>query len=393
MPKIIVHIDLNSFFATVEEIMDPTCAGKPLAVGGNSRRGIISTANYEARKYGVHSAMPTYMAKRLCPGLIIKEGQYELYETMSREFFQFVRSYTKIIEVASIDECYCDFTETLKGVKDVPQYFKNMQYDLYKKTKLKCSIGISTNKFLAKMASDYKKPMGITIIRKRDIKDILYPIKIEDMYGIGKATAPRLKKLNINTIGDLAVSDDPDVKKVLGSFYNTAIGWCHGEGDDNIIMEPPERKSLGHARTLDEDINDYEELKQYLSKLTKQVTNECQEARKKGNTVQLQLKDSNFKVISRSLALGGYYNDYKTIYAAALRLFDKNFDGSFIRLIGVTLQNLEDEREINVQMTFFNYGQYEDENRTKLLINEFNRTIKGNVFMRASDVKKDKKDD
>ena len=118
MAKVIVHIDLNCFFATCEEIIDPTCIGKPMAVAGNSKRGIVSTANYEARKYGVHSAMPTYMAKRMCPNLIIKDHHFDLYVAKSKEFFSFVKKYTPIIEIASIDECFADFTEVIKDVKD-----------------------------------------------------------------------------------------------------------------------------------------------------------------------------------------------------------------------------------------------------------------------------------
>ena len=203
MSKIIMHIDLNAFFATAEVIKDPSLEGKPLIVAGSSRRGIVSTASYEARKYGIHSAMPTYQAQRLCPGVIIRGGDFELYHRLSNKFFNYVRNYTNIIEIASIDECYADMSECMKDVKDPVEYLKNLQNDLYEKTKLKCSIGLAPNKFLAKMASDMKKPMGITIIRKKDVKKILWPIKIKDMYGVGKKTFPRLERLGIKTIGDL----------------------------------------------------------------------------------------------------------------------------------------------------------------------------------------------
>lgn len=388
MARVIVHIDLNCFFATCEEIIDPTCKGKPMAVAGNSKRGIVSTANYEARKFGVHSAMPTYMAKRMCPQLIIKDHHFDLYTSKSREFFSFVKKYTPIIEIASIDECFADFTDVIKDVKNPLKFFKDMQQDLYNKTQLKCSIGISINKFLAKMASDIKKPMGITIIRKKDIEEILYPLPIEDMFGIGKKTAPRLRQLGIETIGDLANNTDEDVKKTLGKFYNVLQDWTHGLGDDVVVVEPPEPKSLGHSQTLYEDTNDFDELKALLSNLSKEVSKEAIRKRKKGTTVQIVIKDYEFKTINRSITLGTYFNDYETIFNNALKLLDKNFNGTLIRLLGVTLQNLVDEKDIVVQMTFFDYGKYEEENRTKLLINEFNRKIKSDVFMRASEAKK-----
>ena len=169
MAKIIMHIDLNAFFATAETIKDPSLEGKPLIIAGSSRRGIVSTASYEARKFGIHSAMPTYMAQRLCPSVIIRNVDFELYHRLSQEFFAFVREYTNIIEIASVDECYADMSECMKDCKDPQKFLEDLRDNLYKKTKLKCSIGLAPNKFLAKMASDFKKPLGVTIIRKKDI--------------------------------------------------------------------------------------------------------------------------------------------------------------------------------------------------------------------------------
>ena len=192
MAKIIMHIDLNAFYATAETIKDPSLEGKPLIIAGSSRRGIVSTASYEARKYGIRSAMPTYMARKLCPEVEIRGVDFELYQKLSSEFFGYIRRYTDIIEIASIDECYADMTECMKDIEDPCKFLKDLQDLLYKETKLKCSIGLAPTKFLAKMGSDYKKPMGITIIRRKDISKILWPLPIKDMYGIGKKTYPKL---------------------------------------------------------------------------------------------------------------------------------------------------------------------------------------------------------
>ncbi|NLB49235.1 MAG: DNA polymerase IV, partial [Erysipelotrichia bacterium] len=222
MSKIIVHIDLNAFFVRCEEIKDPTLEGKPVAVGRIGRSGIVSTCSYEARKFGVHSGMPMFKALALCKDLIVKQVDFNFYSVLSREFMMFVRTYTKKMEIASVDECYADFTEELKGVKDPIAYFRQFQKELYKKTKLYCSIGIAPTKFLAKMASDFKKPNGITILRKRDISKMLYDLPIEKMFGIGKKTSPRLKSVGVKTIGDLAKaidSNNEDVKAILGRFY------------------------------------------------------------------------------------------------------------------------------------------------------------------------------
>ena len=195
MVKVIVHIDLNAFFVRAEEIKNPDLEGKAVAIGHNGRAGIVSTCSYKAREFGVRSGMPMNQAVKLCPHLLIIPGDYRFYAALSYEFKSFVKQYTKIVEEASIDEVFADFTNVLKGVKDVEQFFKDFQKQLFEITGLKCSIGVAPTKFLAKMGSDYKKPMGITIIRRKDISKIIYPLDISDMFGVGKKTAPRLKSI------------------------------------------------------------------------------------------------------------------------------------------------------------------------------------------------------
>jgi DNA polymerase-4 len=392
MAKIIMHIDLNAFFATAEQIRDPSLEGKPLIVAGSSRRGIVSTASYEARKYGIHSAMPTYQALRLCPDVIIRGADFSWYQQLSREFFSFVKTYTDIIEIASIDECYADMTECMKDVKDPEAFLKDLQMKLYEKTKLKCSIGLAPTKFLAKMGSDYKKPMGITIIRRKDIKRILWPIKIQDMYGVGKKTYPRLIKLGINTIGDLVNNNNPETKKLLGKFYATLIEWAKGNGDDVVNTEPFDPKSVGRSETFLFDTNDYDEITDLLNKLCHEVSLDAQKEQKLGTTVSIVMKDSSFKTINRSKSFKEPSNSYKIIYNNAFDLFDKNFDGEPIRLIGVTLSNLIAKEDYYVQMSLFDLQRHQKESKTKILINELNNKMKKPLLLRASDLKKkDKK--
>ncbi|MCF0117644.1 MAG: DNA polymerase IV [Bacilli bacterium] len=390
MARIIMHIDLNAFFATCEEIEDPSCVGKPLAVAGTDKRGIVLTANYEARKYGVHSAMPTYLALKKCPQLIIKPGNFKLYSLMSNEFFSFVRKYTKIIEIASIDECYADLTDVLKNCNDVMKYLKNMQYELYRQTKLKCSIGIGPTKFMAKMASDMKKPMGITILRKKDIPTKLWPLPIEDMFGVGKKSAPRFRKLGINTIGDLVNKKSSEIDYEKDKMIKLLISWATGNGSDEVITEYGEQKSLGHAHTFMEDTNDYEQMSNLIKELSLSVSNEAKRKKLMGYGVQVTIRDNDFNTINRSKTFKNPFNDFETIYHTAMKILEANYHGELIRLLGVTLQNLVDEKELNIQMTFDNYYKYEEENLTKLLINELNRKMKSNIFTRASEVKKEK---
>lgn len=395
MTKVIVHIDLNAFFATAEEIRRPELRNKPLVVGGSGRKGIVSTASYAARKYGIHSAMPIFKARKLCPNLITLPVDFQYYRALSHTFFNFVKQYSDIVEVASVDECFVDMTEVLKNESDQIGFLEKMQLDLLEKTGLSCSIGVAPTKFLAKMASNYKKPMGLTIIRRRDLKKILYPLPIEDFYGIGKKTSPKLKTLGINTIGDLANkinNDDPRLEFLLGKFYYVVKDWVNGYGSDEVEVEPSDPKSIGNSSTFMHDTNDFFEIKEMFALLAKEVSERAQKQRKIGSTVQIVVKDNEFKSITRSITFKEPTNDFAFIFDQVLYLFEKNFKGQLIRLVGVTLQNLIDPRDLVVQMTFYDYEKHEEENMTKLLINELNRKLKKPLLVRASDIK-DKEND
>ena len=389
--KVIVHIDLNAFFARCEEIKNPKLEGKPIAVGHDGRGGVLSTCSYEARKYGVSSAMPTFKAKKLCPKLIVLPGDYYFYSVMSKTFFNYVRRYTKLVEVASVDECFADFTNSLKGVEDVTAFFRKMQEDLFKETGLRCSIGVSTTKFLAKMASDYQKPMGLTIIHKRDIPKIIFPLKIESMFGVGKKTAPRLRSIGVNTIGDLyklIKEENEDVKNILGKSFYLLKDWLEGKGSDEIEMEKWDPKSIGNSTTLPFDTDNPAQIKEHFLELSKEVSERAKKEEKLGYTIQIVIKDTSFKSFNKSATLDNSTNDVKVIYDQACRLYDLYFKNITVRLVGVTLQNLIDPKEMAVQMSLFDYEKHEEESVTKLLINDINRSLKKPLLKRASELEK-----
>ncbi len=394
MSKIIVHIDLNAFFATAEEIRDPSLVDKPVIIGGDGRKGIVSTASYAARKFGIRSGMPTFQAKRLCPHVLILPVDFRYYGLLSREFFAFVRKYSKKVEKASVDECYIDMTEALENVEDVRAYFLDMQNKLLEKTGLKCSIGVGPTKFLAKMASDMKKPMGLTILRRRDIPRLLYPLSIRDFYGIGRKTSPKLEAIGIKTIGDLARrinSDDPEMHLLLGKFFFVIKDWVNGYGNDEVDLEPWDPKSIGNSSTFMHDTDDFMEIKEMISTLAKEVSERAQNERKRGSTVQLVIKDTEFKTINRSLTFARPTSEYEVIFDKALTLLERHYKGQPIRLVGVTLQNLIDPRDLVIQMSLFDYRKHEEESETKLLINELNRKLKKPMLIRASEVEHDKR--
>ena len=389
MSKIILHIDLNAFFVRCEEIKNPSLEGKPVIIGHVGRGGIVSTCSYEARKYGVKSGMPTYEALLKCKDAIVLEGNYHLYNEKSKQFFAFLKKYTTLVEPASIDECFLDFTDVLKNEKEPIVFLRNLQKDLFKETGLKCSIGVAPTKFLAKMASDMKKPLGLVVIRKRDARKMLAPLPIDDFFGIGKKTAPRLKEIGIKTIGDLIEridNEDYKTKQELGKFYYVISDWINGKGDDEINTEPFNPKSIGHSTTLLSDAVSIEELEKPLKELSKEVAQDAQKRNKKGKVVQLVLKDNEFKVINRSKRLNNQSNSVEDIFNTAFQLLKDNYDGRPTRLIGVTLQQLQNPKQTYEQLSIFdNYEQIKEENETRLLIGELNRQMHKSIFKTAGD--------
>lgn len=386
-----MHIDLNAFFATAEELRDPTLTNKPLIVASSAKRGVVSTASYPARKYGIHSGMPTYQALELCPFVIVKPVDFPYYEMLSNSFFSYVKRFTRQIEVASIDECFADMSEAIKGSDNPEAYFRRLQEGLLSEIGLKCSIGVAPTKWLAKMASDMKKPMGITFLRRKDLKTKLYPLPIESFFGIGKKTSPKLRELGIKTIGDFASKaekDDSSLIRLLGKSFYWAKEVVFGRGDDIVSTNEEEAKSIGRSETFEDDTSDYNEITSTLLSLCKDIASSAKNSGLVGKTIMVQTKDPSFKTHDKSMTLHDPTSNEDEIYKSALSLYEKNFLSQTIRLIGVSLQNLMNPREEEVQMSLWNYEDYEKMDKTKLLINELNRKLDKPVLMRGSEAKK-----
>ncbi|MEF9919879.1 MAG: DNA polymerase IV [Erysipelotrichaceae bacterium] len=337
---VIFHIDLNSFYASAEIMRNSALDGQPVAVAGLSRRSVVSTANYEARSYGVHSAMPLAMAQSLCPKLIILQGDFAWYEELSNRFFNFIRTFTPYIEPASIDECYIDVTDIIKNYQRPLDLAWTIQKQLLDELRLPCSIGVAPNKFLAKMASDMHKPLGITILRKQEINKKLWPLPISQMYGIGKKTAPLLIEKGIETIGDLAnPQNELKIMTLLGKHAYHTIQCARGN-DSNILSYNTSVQSISQSTTLNTDILDYDEVKSTFKQLALKLSKRAEKEDIKGKLITITIRYYDFSNVSRSCSIDNYTNDYQTILEHAMLLFDQNVIQKEIRHLGIGLGSL-----------------------------------------------------
>lgn len=392
--QIIFHIDLNAFYASAEVSSNPELKGKPVVICRDSRRGIVTTASYEARKFGIHSAMPLFKAKELCSQLVIIPPHFELYKTLSQQFFEIIASFSKKLEVASIDECYVDMTEYIQNRKENPYIVaKTIQDKVYHKLGLQCSIGIAPNKFLAKMASDMKKPMGITIITNSNYKKVLWPLPIDDMFGVGKKTAPKLKELGILTIGDLANYKNYElIKPIFGKnallFYQKA----NGKDCSKINSAHNELKSVGNSTTFEKDSNDEEFIKKMLKELSLEVSSRAKKRNLISNSISITLKYTREKSKTKQTIIDHYTNKYETIYATALLLFDSIYHNEMLRLVGVSLNNVISYEHLNEQLSLFDKRKDQDfqQHQTDSIIQNINTVLPQGKVMKASDLMKEK---
>ncbi|KAB8138401.1 DNA polymerase IV [Gracilibacillus oryzae] len=352
---VILHVDMNSFYASVEIAEDSTLKGKPVAIAGNpdERKGIIVTCSYEARSFGVKTTMALWEARKLCPNLVVLKPDFPKYREVSQQIFKLLGTYTPYIEPVSIDEAFMDIT-TCSHIGSPVEIANSIQKVLLEKLDLPCSIGIAPNKFLAKMASDMKKPNGITILRKRDIAAKLWPLPIEEMYGVGKKSAEKLKKHNIIYIGDIAKAETHLIKSLLG--INGEKLKARALGNDPRPVDPEKAasfKSIGSSATFPEDITDFEELLIQLKLLAQNVTLRLERKNAVSDTVQLTIRYFDRKTITRRMKLPTYIFSTEDIFYYSELLLNQHWNGSAIRLLGITMQDARSKDHATYQLSFF----------------------------------------
>ncbi|AYE33389.1 DNA polymerase IV [Clostridium septicum] len=342
MNKIILHVDMDAFFAAVEQMDNPNLKGMPVIVGGISERGVVSTCSYEARKYGVHSGMPIFIAQKLCPHGIYLKSRYYRYKEISNKIFEIFREVTELVEPLSIDEAYLDVTNSyFKNGLEAAKYIKKR---VYRELSLTLSIGISYNKFLAKLASDWNKPSGVKIITKEMIPKILFPLSISKIYGLGSKSVKKLNDMGFFTIGELYEMPINFYVEYLGK--NGLDIYYRIRGIDNReISVCRDRKSYGKERTLKTDTNDKEELLLYLKEFSLFISKELKSKNIKGKTITIKYKTRNFESHTRSRTLNYYTNDYDDFFKISSEIIELETFKDRIRLIGMTISSFMESSE------------------------------------------------
>ena len=344
---------MDAFFASVEQLDNPELKGKPVAVGGSGERSVVAAASYEARKFGVRSAMPSLTAKKLCPGLIFVKPRFERYQEVSAAIFEILREYTDKVEPLSIDEGFLDVTTDLKNIGSATLIAREIRGKIKERTGLTASAGISVNKFLAKIASDIKKPNGQFVIPPEDASRFIEELPVERFYGIGKVTAEKMHKLGVHNGKDLKSWDLTSLVRnfgKVGMFYYKIV-----RGEDDREVEPnQERKSVGTELTFDKDLTTRFEIVAELYKIEKELMKRLEESDASGRTVTLKVKFNDFRQITRSKTLQNYIRDFETLHreVASIRKLMK-LEGSRIRLLGVSVSNLETEECSDRQLHLF----------------------------------------
>jgi DNA polymerase-4 len=337
----IIHVDMDAFFASVEQRDHPELRGKPVAVGGSSARGVVAAASYEARKFGVRSAMPGMTARRLCPDLVFVRHRFEVYREVSQQIREIFRAFTPHVEPLSLDEAYLDVTEDRLGIGSATRIAELIRQRIRAETRLTASAGVSYNKFLAKLASDHNKPDGLCVIRPGEGAAFVRSLPVRRFHGIGPRGADKMARLGIETGGDLAAKDIAFLRQHFGSFADYLYRAARGI-DLRPVSANRIRKSLGSERTFGEDLSSGPALREALDNIIDIVWPQIAERELHGRTVTLKMKYTDFQIVTRARSLPLPVADKAQFARLARALLDEQLPLPLpIRLMGLTLSSLE----------------------------------------------------
>lgn len=341
----IIHIDMDAFYASIEQRDNPQYRGKPIAVGGSpeGRGGVVATASYEARKFGIRSAMPSKQARQLCRGLIFVKPRFEVYKHVSLQLREIFQRYTDLIEPLSLDEAFLDVTADKQHIGSAIEIAKRIRKTIADELQLTASAGISVNKFLAKIASDINKPDGIAFIGPSKIKNFVEKLPVEKFFGVGKVTAGKMKQMGLHTGADLKKLSEAEMTKRFGKpgkFYFKVVRGI----DDREVQPNREAKSIGAEDTFRHDLTTLEEMNHHLEAIADTLYARLKRHGVKGRTITIKIKYQNFKVVTRSQSFAEAIDDFETIFETARKLLSAaRVVDSGVRLLGISLSNFGDQ--------------------------------------------------
>jgi DNA polymerase-4 len=348
----ILHVDLDAFYASVEQLADPSLRGRPVVVGGLGGRGVVAAASYEARRFGIHSAMPTAHARRACPDAVFLAPRFDAYAAASKEVMAILRSVTPLVEPIAMDEAFLDVrgAERLHG--DGREIAQRLRERVVDETGLTASVGVASTKMLAKIASDLAKPDGLVVVELGTELDVLHPLPVERLWGVGPATTSRLARYGVVTIGDLAALPEATLVTVLGRAHGTQLHALAWNRDARPVE--PERvvKSIGHEETFARDIVERATLEQEVVRLADKVGSRLRSADRVARTVQLKVRFGDFRTITRSRTVAEPTDVALEIARIATQLLGEVELGAGVRLLGVSAQQLEPAGAVQTSLPF-----------------------------------------
>jgi DNA polymerase-4 len=393
MTRGILHIDMDAFYASVEERDHPELKGKPVIVGGSAEgRGVVSAANYAARKYGVHSAMPTARARRLCPHAVFLPVRMSHYAEVSRQIRGVFQRYTPLVEPLSLDEAFLDVTASEKLFGSPADIGRRIKREIADELGLTASVGIAPNKFLAKIASDLDKPDGFVEVDPRDVQAFLDPLPVSRIWGVGKATGGELRKLGIRTIAELRRQPRERIQRLFGKWGDHI--WQLARGiDDRLVVPDHDAKSISHEVTFATDVDDPEMLRACLLELTEQVARRLRRHSLKGRTVQIKVRYADFRTITRAKTLNAATDVTQSIWTAASRLLDTVLrqNHTAIRLIGVGVSQFEEP--LGLQGSLFRTDDTEKHRRVDAVSDDVQDRFGHGALRRATDLRRLNRED
>ena len=338
--KHIIHLDMDAFYPSVEVLDNPALKGKPVIVGGSKERGVVSSASYEARKFGIHSAQPIAKAKRLCPGGIFLPVRMSRYQEISKQVFKIFHRFTPLVEPISIDEAFLDVTDSIRLFGQPGNIAKKIKQIILTETGLTISAGVAPSKFVAKIASDIDKPDGLTVVHPDDVRDFLDPLPVKKMWGVGKVSQRLLSRLNIHNFRDLRQTPVKVLEKKFGK-HGVKIHLLAMGVDERDVIPDHDVKSIGHEQTFLQDIISLDTVQKELLALGSKVARRMRQKGLKGKTITLKVKYSDFVQITRSVTLPKSIDDGSEIYSVACRLLEKTrVTKKPVRLLGISLSQL-----------------------------------------------------